>query len=95
MLVRQPGYADISIPPRQIKPVWVVDRMQGLILSLEYTDIGGFTPPLRVDSLGLRVAVLKSFQSHPLGSIAIQVRSCLVFVFCLLGMHHIYLYTRD
>ena len=35
-------------------------------------EIGGFTPPLRVDNLGLRVAVLKSFKGHPLGSIAIQ-----------------------
>jgi len=72
ILVRQPGYADVVVPPGTIKPVWIGDRDRGLILSLEYLDIGGFTPPLRVDNLGLRVAVLKSFEGHPLGSIAIQ-----------------------
>lgn len=72
VLVRQPGYADIVVPPGQIKSVWIQEREAGLLISLEYSEIGGFTPPLRVDSLGLRVAVLKSFESHPLGSIAIQ-----------------------
>lgn len=72
ILVRQPGYADVVIPPGQIKPVWVGDRNKGLLLALEYMEIGGFTPPLRVDALGLRVAILKSYESQPLGSIAIQ-----------------------
>ncbi|CAB9496929.1 Putative vacuolar protein sorting-associated protein 13A [Seminavis robusta] len=70
--VRQPGYADIVVPPGKIKPVWVKDRTMGLIMSLEYTDMKGFTPPMRVDNLGLRVAVLKSYQGYPLGSVALQ-----------------------
>lgn len=70
--VRQPGYDDITIPPGQIKPVWIRDRDSGLILSLEYIDIGASTPPQRVDSLGLRFAILKSADGSPLGSIAIQ-----------------------
>jgi len=70
--IRQPGCADIVIEPGQIKPVWMADRNSGLILSIEYMNIGGFSPPLRLDSLGLRVAVLKSYDSLPLGSVAIQ-----------------------
>ena len=72
ILVRQPGYADVVVAPGKIAPVWVKDSQLGLILSLEFMEMGGFSPPIRVDSLGLRVAVLKSFQGHPLGSIAIQ-----------------------
>ena len=72
ILVRQPGIEDILVPPGKIKPIWIKDRNVGLIISLEYSEIEGFTPPLRVDNLGLRVAVLKSVNGYPLGSVAIQ-----------------------
>jgi hypothetical protein len=72
ILVRQPGFADFVIDPGKVAPMWVKDREAGLILSLEFMQVGGFTPPLRVDHLGLRVALIKAFQGNPLGSIAIQ-----------------------
>ena len=41
------------------------------VIRLEYPDIAAFTNPLRIDSLGLRVAILKS-RDGVIGSVAVQ-----------------------
>jgi hypothetical protein len=41
-------------------------------ISLEYKDFDGRTSPLRIDSLGLRVAIVKRGDGQPIGSIALQ-----------------------
>lgn len=69
--VRQPGGAELIIAPRQVAPLRT-QLGETPIITVEYVSIGARTPPLRVDSLGLRVAIVKSPDGIPVGSLAVQ-----------------------
>jgi vacuolar protein sorting-associated protein 13A/C len=71
VVVRQPGRADIHLDPGKIAPLRTMSQ-ETAIVSVEYPQLGGRTPPLRIDSLGLRVAVVKSRDGSPIGSFALQ-----------------------
>jgi hypothetical protein len=42
------------------------------VISVEYTELGGRTPLIRIDSLGLRVAIVKLEDGTPIARVAIQ-----------------------
>jgi hypothetical protein len=69
--VRQPGDIEMKIEPNNIHPL----RTHGnetVVISIHFTQFNACTSPLRVDSLGLRIAVVKTLQGNPIGSVAIQ-----------------------
>lgn len=69
--VRQPGNVDLNIDSGKISPL----RTQGgetAVIEVEIPGIGGQTRPVRIDSLGLRIAIIKATDGASIGSIAIQ-----------------------
>ena len=69
--VRQPGGLEFAVEPGSIAPLRTPSQ-ETPVISVECVSIGGRTGVLRVDSLGLRVAVVRSPEGFPLGSLAIQ-----------------------
>lgn len=62
----------VSVEPGKIAPLRSVSKSGGLVISVEYVALGIRSLPLSVDSLGLRVAFLRSHDSTVVGSLAIQ-----------------------
>lgn len=69
--VRQPGGAEMIIQPRQVAPLRT-QFGETAIITVEYMNVAARTAPIRVDSLGIRVAVVKSPDGIPIGSLAVQ-----------------------
>ena len=69
--VRQPGGLESTIVPGSIAALRTSSQ-QTAIISVECVSVGGRTAPMRVDSLGLRVAIVRTPDGFPLGSLAIQ-----------------------
>jgi hypothetical protein len=47
-------------------------NQSGAVVTVEYPELGCRTRPIRIDSLGLRVAILTSFDGYSIGSISLQ-----------------------
>jgi hypothetical protein len=69
--IRQPGGLEFTVEPGSIAPLYTSSH-ETAVISVECLSIGGRTAPLRIDSLGLRVAIVKSKEGYPLGSLAMQ-----------------------
>lgn len=69
--VRQPGGLEVVIGPGSIEPIRTAAK-QSAIISVECISSGGRTAPLNVEGLGLRIAVVRSAEGKPLGSLALQ-----------------------
>ena len=72
LFVRQPSGVEYMIKAGNVVPL----RRRALetaIIRIEYLDIAASTNPLRIDSLGLRVAILKSRDGYTIGSVAVQI----------------------
>lgn len=69
--VRQPGGPELSIGPGKLAPLRT-HANETAIITVEYPELGGLTRPLRIDSLGLRVAIVKSRDGSSIGSFALQ-----------------------
>lgn len=69
--VKQPGGNEVIVNPGAIAPLRT-HHQETATVSIEFLDLGARTPPLRVDALGLRVAVVKSPDGFPIGSVALQ-----------------------
>jgi len=72
IVVKQPECNLIVLGPEKIAPL-TRDHLNKLIIIVEVLDISGSTEPIRVDTLGMKICVVKSHSTGiPLGSIAIQ-----------------------
>lgn len=71
VLVKQQDGPGKLIEPGRVAPVRVVPDL-GLVLSIDFIDLQATTAAMRVDVLGLRVAVVRSRDGSPLGSLAVQ-----------------------
>jgi vacuolar protein sorting-associated protein 13A/C len=69
--IKQPGGHQMVIGPGRIGPIRTNSRETASI-AVAYEDLDACTSPLRVDSLGLRIAVVKASNGSPLGSLAMQ-----------------------
>jgi hypothetical protein len=69
--VRQPGGPDLMIDPGKLAPLRT-QASETAIITVEYPELGGQTRPLRIDSLGLRVAIVASKNGFSIGSFALQ-----------------------
>ena len=69
--VRQPKGADVVIDPGKIAPLQRSSQQPGII-SISWVEFDGATSPLKVEKLGLRVAIVRSGSGLAIGSIAIQ-----------------------
>lgn len=70
VIVRQIGAEQLCEPGTMV-PVAAHPKM-GLVFTLDYTDAGGRAGPLRVDGLKHQIAMVKSIEGYPLGSVAVQ-----------------------
>lgn len=68
--VRQVG-SEVVVETGQMAQVMKHPKM-GLVISLDYLDFGGRAGPLQVDDLMHRVAIVKSLDGFPIGSVAVQ-----------------------
>ena len=69
--IRQPSGVEAFINAGGVAPL----RRQGretASIKLEYPELGAFSNPLRIDALGLRVAILMSRNGLIVGSVALQ-----------------------
>jgi len=72
IVVKQPQCNHIVLGPEKIAPLGR-DHLNKLIIMVEVLDLSGSTAPIQVDTLGMRICVVKSNTTGtPLGSIAIQ-----------------------
>jgi hypothetical protein len=69
--IKQPGGAEMIIAAGRIAALQTHSQETATII-VEFLEVRGATPPVRVDSLGLRVAIVKSSLGQPIGSVAIQ-----------------------
>lgn len=69
--VSQPGGPGLMIDPGKLAPLRT-HAHETAVITVEFPELGGQTRPLRIDSLGLRVAVVKSRDGFLMGSFAIQ-----------------------
>ena len=69
--VRQPKGADVVIDPGKIAPLQRRSQ-QPAITSISWLEFDGATSPLKVEKLGLRVAIVRSASGLAIGSVAIQ-----------------------
>jgi hypothetical protein len=69
--VKQPGGIEVIVGPGRIAPIRTNARVTATI-AVVYEDLDACTSPLRVDSLGLRIAIVKASDGRPLGSLAMQ-----------------------
>lgn len=69
--VRQPGGIGMMVGPGKLASL----RVQGYetaIIVVEYPDLGAQTNPLRIDSLGMRMAIVMSKSGFSMASFALQ-----------------------
>lgn len=71
MRVKQPGGYETVVEPGKIAPLRT-HSSETATIAVELFDLGARTALIRVDSLGLRVAVARSQDGAPMGSIAVQ-----------------------
>jgi vacuolar protein sorting-associated protein 13A/C len=69
--VKQPGGLEVVIGPGSIAPLRTASK-QGAIISVECLSSHGHTAALNVEGLGLRIAVVRSLDGKPIGSLALQ-----------------------
>lgn len=69
--VKQPGGFEMVIAPGKIAPLRTHSQETAMI-SVSYDEIEARTHPLRVDALAIRIALVKSLDGTPLGSVAMQ-----------------------
>ena len=69
--IKQQGGPEKIIEPGRTVPMKSIPKL-GLIISLDFVDLEASTASMRVDMLGLKVAVVKSLNGSPLGSVAVQ-----------------------
>lgn len=69
--VRQPGGVDMVVAAGKIGRL-DTHSSQTATISIVFMEIGAQSSPIRVDSLGLRIAIVKSLDGSPVGSVAIQ-----------------------
>lgn len=70
VIIRQIG-AEVLIEPGKMAQVIPHPKL-GLVFTLDYLDISGRAGPLRVDDLKHQLAMVKSIDGYPLGSVAVQ-----------------------
>jgi hypothetical protein len=70
VIVRQIG-AEVLIEPGKMSPVRPHPKM-GLVFTLDYLDFAGRAGPLKVDDLKHQIAMVKSIEGYPIGSLAVQ-----------------------
>lgn len=70
VIIRQIG-AEILIEPGKMARVEPHAKM-GLVFTLDYLDFAGRAGPLKVDDLKHQLAMIKSLDGQPLGSVAVQ-----------------------
>jgi vacuolar protein sorting-associated protein 13A/C len=63
--------AAIFIDPGKIAPLRI-QFQEAAMITVEYPELGGTTPPLRIDALGLRMAIVSSQDGRAIGSFALQ-----------------------
>lgn len=71
VLVKQQDGPGKLIEPGRVAPVRCIPKL-GLVLSVDFIDLQATTAAMRVDVLGLRVAVVRARDGSPLGSLAVQ-----------------------
>jgi hypothetical protein len=71
VFVRQPSGVEFMIKAGNISPLRS-HAQETAVIRLEYPAFGAFTNPLRIDTLGLRIAILKTKEGLIMGSVAIQ-----------------------
>lgn len=69
--VHLPGGDVVTIEPGSIAPLRIQDPNHAEIV-VEYPEIGGRTRPMRVDTHGLRMTVLRSLDGRSVGRFAVQ-----------------------
>lgn len=69
--VKHPGGVEFIVEPGRIAPLRT-HYGETATISVEYIEFGARTSPMRVDSLGLRVAVARANDGSAVGSIAMQ-----------------------
>jgi vacuolar protein sorting-associated protein 13A/C len=71
VLIKQQDSPGKILEPGRTAPIKSIPNL-GLIISIEFIDLEARTASMRVDLLGLRVAIVKSRDGLPLGSLAVQ-----------------------
>lgn len=71
VLVKQQDSPGKLIEPGRVAPVKCIQNL-GLVLSVDFIDLQASTAAMRVDVLGLRVAIVRDRDGSPLGSVAVQ-----------------------
>lgn len=71
VIVKQTGGTEQGIDPGKFVPLRSNDP-SSVIVTIAYPELGVMSRPVRIDSLGSRVALVKSTDGFPLGSVAIQ-----------------------
>lgn len=61
----------IFIDPGKIAPLRI-QFQEAAMITVDYPELGGMTPPLRIDALGLRMAIVSSHDGRAIGSFALQ-----------------------
>jgi hypothetical protein len=72
LLVKERGKPEIIIEAGKVAQLRVDSREHGLELSLNFIEMDCRSPYVRVDNLGLKVAILNSNAGFPVGSVCIQ-----------------------
>mmetsp|Transcript_10115 Transcript_10115/g.22639 ORF Transcript_10115/g.22639 Transcript_10115/m.22639 type:complete len:3425 (-) Transcript_10115:94-10368(-) len=74
ILVKQPGNNHTSLDPGGVAPLHSDSGpTTDLILMIEFVQSAGSTSPIKVDSLGIKICVVRSsYDGRPIGSVAIQ-----------------------
>lgn len=72
LLVREKGKPEIIVESKNVAQLRVDSREQGLHLALIFIELGCYTQYIRVDKLGLKVAILNAKDGYPVGSVCVQ-----------------------
>ena len=71
ILIKQQNGPEKTIDPGQTAPLRSLPKI-GLVVSMKFLGFDGRSAAMRVDSLGLRVGIVKSTDGLPLGSLTVQ-----------------------
>lgn len=69
--IRQPGGIESIVEPGSISPLRS-SADNPVVISVECIEACGWTAPMKVDTHGLRVAIVRNAEGFPIGSLAIQ-----------------------
>lgn len=72
LLVKERGQPEVLVESGDISRLEIDARLDGLSIALYFVELECHTSFIRVDKLGLKVAILKSNTDLPVGSVCIQ-----------------------